>query len=154
MPMSVVPPTGWRGCGGVRPVRLRWSRSSQGEGCWGRWPGMRRGCGGRPGRAGSRGPTLGVNAVGCALIGVLLVLVTDVFSVHRLVRPLVGTGVLGGFTTFSTYAVDSQRLIATGHAGLGLANIGLTVAVAIAAVTVATKCTRLSVAGMRLGGPR
>ncbi len=98
--------------------------------------------------------TLGVNAVGCALIGVLLVLVTDVFSVHRLVRPLLGTGVLGGFTTFSTYAVDSQRLITTGHAGLGLANIGLTMAVAIAAVTVATKCTRLSVAGMGLGGPR
>ncbi len=43
--------------------------------------------------------TLGVNAVGCALISVLLVLVTDVFSVHRLVRPLLGTGVLGGFTT-------------------------------------------------------
>ncbi len=35
-----------------------------------------------------------------------------------------------------------------------MANIGLTMAVAIAAVTAATKCTRLSVAGIRLGGPR
>jgi len=35
-----------------------------------------------------------------------------------------------------------------------LANIGLTMAVAIAAVTAATKCTRLSVAGIGLGGPR
>lgn len=89
--------------------------------------------------------TLGINGVGCALIGVLMVLVTNVFTVHRLIRPLLGTGVLGGFTTFSTYAVDSQRLIATGHAGLGLANLGLTVLVAIAAVTAGTSLARMSV---------
>lgn len=89
--------------------------------------------------------TLGINGVGCALIGVLMMLVVDVFTVHRLVRPLLGTGVLGGFTTFSTYAVDSQHLIATGHAGLGLANVGLTVLVAIVAVTAGARLARWSV---------
>ncbi len=89
--------------------------------------------------------TLGINGVGCALIGVLMVLVTDVFTANRLIRPLLGTGVLGGFTTFSTYAVDSQRLIATGHAGLGLADIGLTVLVALAAVTAGTRLAQMTV---------
>ena len=48
--------------------------------------------------------TLAVNAVGCLLIGVLIVLVE---GRHPLLRPLLGVGVLGGFTTFSTYAVDA-----------------------------------------------
>ena len=39
----------------------------------------------------------------------------------RLLRPFVGTGVLGGFTTFSTYAVDLQRLLAGGHAWTAVA---------------------------------
>jgi len=86
--------------------------------------------------------TFGINVVGCALIGVLLVLVTDVFTRQRLPRPLLGTGVLGGFTTFSTYAVDIQRLVATGHATLGLADLAGTVVAALAAVTVATRLTR------------
>ena len=51
-----------------------------------------------------------VNVVGCFAIGVLMVLVEDVFPGRRLLRPFVGTGLLGGFTTFSTYAVDTVRL--------------------------------------------
>ena len=54
--------------------------------------------------------TLLVNGVGCAVIGVFMVVITDVWAAHRLVRPFFGTGVLGGFTTFSTYAVDIQKL--------------------------------------------
>jgi CrcB protein len=89
--------------------------------------------------------TLGINVVGSAMIGVLLVLVTERFQTHRLVRPFVGTGMLGGFTTFSTYAVDSQRLIAGARPGLALANLAATVMLAILAVTVATRLTRLLV---------
>ncbi len=89
--------------------------------------------------------TFGINVLGCALIGVLLVLVTDVFTRQRLLRPLLGTGVLGGFTTFSTYAVDIQRLVATDHAGLALADLVATVLAALAAVTAATRLTRSAV---------
>jgi fluoride exporter len=89
--------------------------------------------------------TFGINVLGCALIGVLLVLVSDVLTRARLLRPLLGTGVLGGFTTFSTYAVDIQRLIATHHAGLALADLVATVLAALAAVTAATRLTRLAV---------
>lgn len=48
-----------------------------------------------------------VNVVGCALIGVLVVLTP---RLHPLARPFLGVGVLGGFTTFSAYAVDAVRL--------------------------------------------
>jgi CrcB protein len=51
------------------------------------------------------------NVAGCLFIGVLLVVITEVRAVHPLSRPFLGTGVLGGFTTFSTYAVDTQRLL-------------------------------------------
>lgn len=86
--------------------------------------------------------TFWINVCGCALIGVLLVLVSDVFTTQQLVRPFLGTGVLGGFTTFSTYAVDIQHLIATGHPVLALGDLAATVVAAMVAVTGATWATR------------
>ncbi|MFJ3137980.1 fluoride efflux transporter CrcB [Streptomyces sp. NPDC086843] len=90
--------------------------------------------------------TLGVNAVGCAVIGVFMVVISDVWAAHRLVRPFLGTGVLGGFTTFSTYAVDIQRLVDADRARAGLAYLGLTLLVALAAVWSAAWATRRIVA--------
>lgn len=86
--------------------------------------------------------TLVVNAVGCALIGVFMVVISDVWAAHRLVRPFFGTGVLGGFTTFSTYAVDIQKLVDADRARVGLAYLGLTPLVALAAVWSAAWTTR------------
>ncbi|MFJ8002231.1 fluoride efflux transporter FluC [Streptomyces sp. NPDC096310] len=86
--------------------------------------------------------TLTVNAVGCAVIGVFMVVITELWAAHPLVRPFFGTGVLGGFTTFSTYAVDIQRLVADGRAGLGMALLGLTPLAAFAAVWSAVWATR------------
>jgi CrcB protein len=83
-----------------------------------------------------------VNVVGCAVIGVFMVLISEVWSAHRLVRPFVGTGVLGGFTTFSTYAVDIERLIDSGRASTGLVYLGLTPCAALAAVWSAVWATR------------
>ena len=59
--------------------------------------------------------TFWINVVGCAVIGVFMVVITEVWAAHRLVRPFFGTGVLGGFTTFSTYAVDIQQLVDGGR---------------------------------------
>ncbi|MBT2450401.1 fluoride efflux transporter CrcB [Streptomyces sp. ISL-43] len=86
--------------------------------------------------------TLLVNAVGCAVIGVFMVVITDVWAAHRLVRPFFGTGVLGGFTTFSTYAVDIQKLVAGGQTLAGLAYLTLTVFAALVAVWSAVWVTR------------
>ncbi|WP_457464877.1 fluoride efflux transporter CrcB [Streptomyces sp. TE5632] len=93
--------------------------------------------------------TLGVNAVGCLIIGVFLVVVTEVWSVHPLVRPFFGTGVLGGFTTFSTYCADIERLVAQERAGIALAYLAATVVAAMAAVTVGVAAARRALVGRR-----
>lgn len=87
--------------------------------------------------------TLVVNVVGCAVIGAFMVLISEVWTVHRLMRPFFGTGVLGGFTTFSTYATDIRRLIDGGHPRIALAYLALTLVTALAAVWAATAGTRL-----------
>ncbi|MCP3754828.1 CrcB family protein [Streptomyces sp. TBY4] len=90
--------------------------------------------------------TFWVNVAGCALIGVLMVLIGEGGrSAHPLVRPFLGVGVLGGFTTFSTYAVDLARLLDAGEAGTALAYAGLTVAGALGAVWAAAVLTRRAV---------
>ncbi|MGW7084186.1 fluoride efflux transporter CrcB [Streptomyces sp. NPDC054871] len=86
--------------------------------------------------------TLLVNVIGCAVMGVFMVVLTEMRTPHRLLRPFFGTGVLGGFTTFSTYAVDIERLLEGGHAGTGLAYLGLTLLAALAAVWSASWATR------------
>ncbi|MHB8274258.1 MAG: fluoride efflux transporter CrcB [Dermatophilaceae bacterium] len=86
--------------------------------------------------------TLAINILGCALIGVLMVLITEVWSRQRLIRPFLGTGVLGGFTTFSTYTVDIQRLVAGAHADTALLYLALTPIGALLAVWVTATATR------------
>ncbi|MGW0769958.1 fluoride efflux transporter CrcB [Streptomyces sp. NPDC002676] len=83
------------------------------------------------------------NVIGCAVIGVFMVLITDVWAAHRLVRPFFGTGVLGGFTTFSTYAVDIQKLVDAGRPRTALAYLAATLLAALAAVWLASAATRL-----------
>ncbi|MGC4947375.1 fluoride efflux transporter CrcB [Streptomyces sp. DT224] len=90
--------------------------------------------------------TLVVNATGCAVIGVFMVVISEAWAAHRLVRPFFGTGVLGGFTTFSTYAVDIEQLVARGRAGTGLVYLGVTLLAALAAVWSAVRLTRRALA--------
>jgi CrcB protein len=58
--------------------------------------------------------TFTVNVVGCLLIGLLMWFVLDVWGEHRYLRPFIGVGLLGGFTTFSTYSVDILDLLRAG----------------------------------------
>ncbi|MFD7644589.1 fluoride efflux transporter CrcB [Kitasatospora sp. NPDC059795] len=78
--------------------------------------------------------TLLINVVGCAVIGAFMTVLTEAWRAHRLVRPFFGTGVLGGFTTFSTYAVDIQRLVLAGHAPAALGYLAATLFAAMVAV--------------------
>ncbi|MFH8467812.1 fluoride efflux transporter CrcB [Streptomyces sp. NPDC017991] len=95
--------------------------------------------------------TFWVNVVGCFVIGVFMVLITEVWAPHRLVRPFFGTGVLGGFTTFSTYAVDIQQLMDEGHPRTALAYLAATLLAALAAVWTAVALTRRLSARWRAG---
>jgi CrcB protein len=60
-------------------------------------------------------PTAAVNMVGSFVIGVLAgAIVTDRLSMSLPARAFVFVGILGGFTTFSSFMLDSLTLIQTG----------------------------------------
>lgn len=86
--------------------------------------------------------TFTINVSGCLFIGAPMVLIGEVWSAHRLLRPFLGTGVLGGYTTFSTYTVDAHVLLGGGHARLGLTYLGATLVCALAAVYLGVLLTR------------
>jgi CrcB protein len=83
--------------------------------------------------------TFVTNVVGCFLIGVLLARITP--QTHPLLRPFLGTGVLGGFTTFSTFAVDTDRLLPD-HAVVALVYFFGTLAAAMVAVWAGDRVAR------------
>ncbi|MFB9893594.1 fluoride efflux transporter FluC [Planobispora takensis] len=96
--------------------------------------------------------TFATNVIGCALIGVLMVLVTEAGRGHPLVRPFLGPGVLGGFTTFSAYVADIGGLAAGGAPQVALVYLFATVAAAVTATHLAAQATR-ALAGLRRTGP-
>lgn len=61
-----------------------------------------------------------INVSGSALLGFLLVLLIEQFPRGRLVRPLVGSGLIGAYTTFSTLEVDTVLLFRGHEIGLGI----------------------------------
>ena len=83
------------------------------------------------------------NVSGCLLIGILMVLVTEVWPGHRLLRPFFGVGVLGGYTTFSTYIVDLQQLVRAGEAFTGLIYLLASIIAALAATYTGDQITRV-----------
>jgi fluoride exporter len=90
--------------------------------------------------------TLLTNATGCLLIGVLMVVLTEVGTPHRLARPFLGVGVLGGYTTFSTYTVGAQRLLLAHRPAAALAYLAGTVAVTLVSVWAGATMTRAATA--------
>ena len=92
--------------------------------------------------AASRRTTFAINVAGSALIGILMVLVTDVWTRRPLLRPFLGTGFLGGFTTFSTFVVEIENLVTTGHPTPALAYLAATPVSAVLAVWATASATR------------
>jgi len=59
--------------------------------------------------------TLTANLVGSFLLGLVLAALAVRFPAHRHARPFLASGVLGGFTTMSTYQVETALLVRDGH---------------------------------------
>jgi fluoride exporter len=83
-----------------------------------------------------------INVAGSLLIGVLMVVVTEVVTPHRLVRPFLGVGILGGFTTFSTAMVEVVALLRDGALLLGFGYLVGTAVSALLAVALGAVVTR------------
>jgi CrcB protein len=87
-----------------------------------------------------------INVSGCFLIGVLMFSIIELTSPHRLVRPFLGVGVLGGYTTFSTAMVDVQQMVLAGREGAALGYMLATLVAAVSAVFAGVSLTRASAA--------
>lgn len=82
-----------------------------------------------------------VNLTGSLLLGVLAALMLTVWRDVRYVRPFLGVGVLGGYTTFSTYALDGHDLLAAGRPAVALAYLAGSVVAGLVAVAVGLSLT-------------
>ncbi len=83
-----------------------------------------------------------VNVLGSFTLGVLMVFVADVWPPTRYVRPFLGVGVLGGFTTFSTYVLDVRSLLVRRDVGLAGAYLSGTLVLGLLAVWAGIAVTR------------
>jgi fluoride exporter len=123
--------------GGALGALARWGTSAA-------WPG---------GDAHSAWATLQVNVLGAALIGLLMVLVRRGGTEGRYARPFLGVGVLGGYTTFSTYALDVHGLLLAHRPGWAGAYLVGTVVLGLLAAWVGISLGRalVSLGGRRVG---
>jgi fluoride exporter len=87
--------------------------------------------------------TLGVNILGSFLIGLLAQVLPPMDSGGSMARLFLITGVLGGFTTFSAFSLESLQLMQRGEAGLALAYILASVFVSIGAAALGWSAGRL-----------
>jgi len=78
--------------------------------------------------------TFWTNVSGSFALGVVLILVLERFPPTRYVRPFVATGFLGAYTTYSTFAVETDLLVKDGHAGIAGAYVVASLAAGFAAV--------------------
>ena len=67
--------------------------------------------------------TLAVNLLGCFLVGLLFYLLEERFLINQIARTAVLIGFLGGFTTFSSFGLQTFTLVQDGEFGLGVLNI-------------------------------
>ncbi len=98
--------------------------------------------------------TLWTNAGGCLLIGLLMVQVVEVGRGHPLLRPFVGVGLLGGFTTFSSVSVQVTTLLEAHRPALAMAYLFGTLLLALVSVAVGVWTARAVVRLRRALGRR
>jgi CrcB protein len=86
--------------------------------------------------------TLIVNVTGCFVIGMLMSIFMERGDPNPLLRLFLVTGVLGGYTTFSSFAWESFESIDKDRGWIGVANIVLSVAFGYLAVWLGASLVR------------
>jgi fluoride exporter len=87
-------------------------------------------------------PTFLENVSGTLLLAMLLVYVTEVRPPSRYLRPFLGVGVLGSFTTFSALTNETRALLLGGRAGLAFGYVAVTLAAGLAAAWTGMRLAR------------
>lgn len=93
-------------------------------------------------------PTLTVNLLGAFLLGALIEGLTrrgHDGGRRRAMRLLIGTGFMGGFTTYSSLAVETERLFAAGSRGTAVAYVAASLAAGLVACVVGVAAGSLRV---------
>jgi fluoride exporter len=97
--------------------------------------------------------TFWTNVSGSLALGVVLAAVLERFPPTRYVRPFVATGFLGAYTTYSTFAVETDLLVKDGHAGTALAYVAASLVAGFVAVWAGVVAVRGSRTPRRGGRP-
>jgi fluoride exporter len=84
-----------------------------------------------------------VNLIGCLVIGFLSGLTESRHVFNPETRLFVFIGVLGGFTTFSSFAYETSALLNDGQVVAASLNVGLQVMLGLAAVSTGSFLSRL-----------
>ena len=87
--------------------------------------------------------TLAVNVIGCFVIGLFLTMAEDRFLISPSFRIFFAVGVLGGFTTFSTFSFETVGLLKDGAIAIGLLNVGVSIVVGLTATWVGMLAGRI-----------
>lgn len=87
--------------------------------------------------------TFWINVTGSLVIGFVLVLLAERFPSARVARPLVVTGFLGGYTTFSTYAIDADLLLRARDLSTGAVYLLASAVVGVGATVVGAVLARV-----------
>lgn len=82
--------------------------------------------------------TVAVNFLGCLLIGFLMTGMEDRFVMNPSLRIFLTIGILGGFTTFSSFSYETIALLRDGEIFLGIANVVTSVVICLAATYLGT----------------
>ncbi len=77
--------------------------------------------------------TMVVNVLGSFLIGFLMSVFDERFVVQPMLRVFLTVGLLGGFTTFSSFSYETMALLRDGSYSLGLLNVAGSVGLCLAA---------------------
>ena len=75
--------------------------------------------------------TLFINLLGCFVIGLITAIAAKTTSISPRTVLFIKTGLCGGFTTFSTFALETETLLKTGHIGLAILYVALSVVVGV-----------------------
>ncbi len=97
--------------------------------------------------------TFTINTSGALALGVVLTLVLARQPVNHYLRPFLGTGLLGGWTTYSTLVVDATALAKGDHLGLAAGYLFATLVAGMAAVAAGIWAARIVVSRRGRGRP-